>query len=205
MGDYSYLIGKSLLKLCNILNPQGKWRFKTVPKTNYKTNWNYCNTMKSASCSCLGKDSSGWFIPDEHPIPDIHVVFDVFLDLCYKPGECGHDLRQLLWAMEKHALSRAHSHPNATVTTPLPSSLAGVNPFWWKTTPVFLSGRKKSQSRSSKNIVRALSCWYMLVTNQYGLLDLITQVKFSRIQFLKCLSLTDLDQDSKNKGTKVVT
>ena len=61
---------------------------------------------------CLGKHSRGSVIPDEHPIPDILVVFDVFLDLSYEPGESVHDPRQVLRvrAMDKHTLSHAHSH-----------------------------------------------------------------------------------------------
>lgn len=161
--------------------------------------------MPAASGPSSWKRSNRSLIPDEHPVPDVLVVFDVFLDLCYEPGERVHDLRQLLWAsaMEKHALSRARSHREATIATPLPWSWAGANPFWWKTTPVFLSGTQKSSSRSSKDIARALPCWYMLGTNQYGLLDLIAQVKFSRIQFLKRLRLTDLDQDSKKKRREI--
>lgn len=45
----------------------------------------------------------------------------------------------------------------------------------------------------------------MLVPHQYGPLDLLTEVKFSWIQFLKCLSLTDLAQDSKNKCTEILS
>ena len=33
-------------------------------------------------------------------------------------------------------------------------------------------------------------------TDQYGIVDLIIQIKLSWVQFLKRLSLTDLDQDS---------
>lgn len=36
-------------------------------------------------------------------------------------------------------------------------------------------------------------------TDLYGLIDSVMQVELSWVQFLKCLSLTDLDQDSKNK------
>lgn len=35
-----------------------------------------------------------------------------------------------------------------------------------------------------------------VMTDLYGVADLVVQLKLSRVQFLKRLSLTDLDQDS---------
>lgn len=37
-------------------------------------------------------------------------------------------------------------------------------------------------------------------THVYGIADLIMQLKLSWVQFLKCLSLTNLDQDSGKKN-----
>lgn len=43
-----------------------------------------------------------------------------------------------------------------------------------------------------------------VITDLYGVADLIVQLKLSWVQFLKRLSLTDLDQDSaKNKHIHV--
>lgn len=59
-----------------------------------KSSCDHCNTIRSVS---LKEKHSLWsIIPDKHPIPDILVVFDIFLHLSYKPGESIHNLRQVL-------------------------------------------------------------------------------------------------------------
>lgn len=195
-ANHSYLI----LNLCNIIKPRWKCGFISVPKLTI-TLTNSCNTMKSVSC--LGKQ---WpFLPEEHPVPDVLVLFDVFLDLSYKPRESVHGLRQVLWVSARtHAVTCTlpSKHNNNNNNNDAFTLVIGwCRPFLMENHSCVPVWHKKFLGRSSRNIVRALPCWHMLVTNQNGPLDLITEVKFSWIQFLKCLRFTDLGHDSKNKHT----
>lgn len=132
-------------------------------------------------------------------------MFDVFLDLSYKTRESVHNLWQVLWVQWKKVCA-----VTCTLTSKDNNNIAFTFVIGWykpflienhSRVPVW---HKKLFGKLSRNIERAGPCWYMLVANQYGPLDLITEVKFSGIQFLKCLSFTDLDQDSKNKHTEIV-
>lgn len=43
-----------------------------------------------------------------------------------------------------------------------------------------------------------------MIADLYGIVDLIMQLNLCWVQFLKCLSLTDLDQDSEKKHMHIL-